>query len=108
MAYLKGIGSSGRPRVPNHPCVDAIFFALRTGCQWAALSQIGLCAKSTAHDCFQAWGAAGIFQKLWQTGVAQFDELPGVDWEWLPMNAALTKVALGGKGGTKSDRSRRG
>ena len=26
----------GRPRVPDRPCADAIFYVLRTGCQWQA------------------------------------------------------------------------
>jgi putative transposase len=27
----------GRPRVPDRRCADAIFYVLRTGCQWRAL-----------------------------------------------------------------------
>jgi putative transposase len=26
----------GRPRVPDRQCADAIFYVLRTGCQWGA------------------------------------------------------------------------
>lgn len=26
----------GRPRVPDRVCADAIFYVLRTGCQWKA------------------------------------------------------------------------
>jgi transposase len=40
----------GRPRVPDRRCADAIFDVRRTGCQWEALNQTHLCAKSTAHD----------------------------------------------------------
>jgi transposase len=29
----------GRPRVPDRRCADAIFYVLRTGCQWEALNQ---------------------------------------------------------------------
>src|SRR5690348_6696943 len=65
----------GRPRVPDRACADASFFVLRTGCQWRALDQTELCAHSTAHDRFQAWVEAGVFLKLWQTGVQRFDEL---------------------------------
>src|SRR5919107_3758519 len=60
----------GRPRVPDRRCADAIFYVLRTGCQWEALQQTELCAKSTAHDRFQTWVAAGVFLQLWQAGVA--------------------------------------
>src|SRR5213079_3638951 len=60
----------GRPRVPDRRCADAIFYILRTGCQWEALNQTELCAKSTAHDRFQEWGEAGVFLKRWKAGLA--------------------------------------
>ena len=94
----------GRPRVGDRGCADAIFYVLRTGCQWAALNETDLCAKSTAHDRFQAWVQAGVFLKLWQAGVARFDELVGIDWDWLSMDGAMTKAPLGGeKNRTQSD-----
>jgi putative transposase len=97
----------GRPRVPDRQCADAIFFVLRTGGQWAALDQTDLCARSTAHDRFQEWVAAGVFLQLWQAGVARFDELQGIDWAWLSMDGAMTKAPLGGeKNGAQSDRPR--
>jgi putative transposase of IS4/5 family DUF4096 len=40
----------GRPRVSDRQCADAIFYVLRTGCQWQALDQTELCAHSTAHE----------------------------------------------------------
>jgi transposase len=60
----------GRPRVPDRVCAEAIFFVLRTGCQWNALSATGLCASSTAHDRFQAWVADGFFFALILAGGA--------------------------------------
>jgi transposase len=87
----------GRPRVADRQCADAIFYVLRTGCQWEALNQTNLCAKSTAHDRFQEWVEAGVFLKLWQEGVQRFDELRGIDWAWLSMDGAMTKAPLGGK-----------
>src|SRR6184192_4440796 len=70
----------GRPRVPDRRCADAIFYVLRTGCQWEALNQTELCAISTAHDRFQQWVNAGVFLKLWQAGVEHFDQLQRIDW----------------------------
>jgi putative transposase len=87
----------GRPRVPDRACADAIFFVLRTGCQWRALDQTELCAHSTAHNRFQVWVEAGIFLRLWQAGVQQFDELCGIEWDWLAMDGAITKAPLGGE-----------
>ena len=96
----------GRPRVPDRRCADAIFYVLRTGCQWEALHQTELCAKSTAHDRFSQWVAAGVFVQLWQAGVAQFDELQGIDWAWVSMDGGLAKAPLGGeKDGAKPHRS---
>ena len=87
----------GRARVSDRRCADAIFYVLRTGCQWEALNQTELCAKSTAHDRFQEWVEAGVFLRLWQAGVEQFDDLKGIDWEWLSMDGAMTKAPLGGE-----------
>jgi putative transposase len=87
----------GRPRVPDRRCADAIFYVLRTGCQWEALNQTELCPKSTAHDRFRAWVDAEVFLRLWQAGVTQFDELQGIDWNWLSMDGAMTKAPLGGE-----------
>ena len=87
----------GRPRVPNRDCADAIFYVLRTGCQWQALDQTELVSHSTAHDRFQEWVQADVFQKLWQTGLEKFDELKGIDWEWQSMDGAMTKAPLGGE-----------
>jgi transposase len=87
----------GRPRVLDRTCADAIFYVLRTGCQWQALDQTELVAHSTAHDRFQAWVDADVFLKLWKTGLEKFDELKGIDWEWQSMDGAMTKAPLGGK-----------
>jgi transposase len=87
----------GKPRTPDRQCADAIFYVLRTGCQWAALDATDLCPHSTAHDRFQEWAAAGVFLKLWQSGVEQFEELKGIDWQWLSMDGAMTKAPLGGE-----------
>jgi putative transposase len=86
----------GRPRVPDRPCADAIFYVLRTGCQWQALDHTALCAHSTAHDRYQEWVKAGVFVPLWKTGVAQFDARKGLEWNWLSRDGALTKAPLGG------------
>jgi len=87
----------GRPRKADRICADAIFYVLRTGCQWKALDQTELCPGSTAHDRFQEWVQAGVFLQLWQAGVAQFDDLQGIDWNWLSMDGAMTKAPLGGE-----------
>lgn len=87
----------GRPRVPDRQCLDGIFYVLRTGCQWKALDATGICSGSTAHSRFQEWVEAGVFLRFWQAGLLAYDELQGIDWEWLSADASLHKAPLGGK-----------
>ena len=96
-----------RPRVDDRRAMDAIFFVLRTGCQWNALNDTGICSSSSAHRRFQEWTEADVFLGLWEQGLTEYDALKGIDWEWLAMDGAMTKAPLGGeKGGQEPDRSR--
>lgn len=98
------------PRVDDRRARDAIFFVLRTGCQWNALNATGICSSSSAHRRFQEWTAAGVFVNLWATGLREYDELKGLDWEWLAMDGAMTKAPLGGErvGRNPTDRGKLG
>jgi transposase len=87
----------GRPRVPDRQAMDGIFFVLRTGCQWNALNETGICSSSTAHLRFQEWTGARVFEELWATGLEEYDELKGIDWSWQSMDGAMTKAPLGGE-----------
>jgi len=87
----------GRPRVPDRQAMNGIFFVLRTGCQWNALHETGICSSSTAHLRFQQWTAAGVFHKLWAMSLEDYDELQGIDWSWQSMDGAMTKAPLGGE-----------
>jgi putative transposase len=86
----------GRPRMDDRKAMTAIFYVLRTGCQWKALPR-SLGAGSTVHDRFQEWQEAGVFERMWQAGLHEYDELKGLDWEWQAMDGAMTKAPLGGK-----------
>jgi transposase len=85
----------GRPWMRARKVMDAIFYVLRTGCQWKALPR-SLGAGSTVHGRFQAWEEAGVFRRLWQVGLIEFDAKVGIDWEWQAMDGAMTKAPLGG------------
>lgn len=87
----------GRPRVPDRICADAIFYVLRTGCQWKALDATKFCPGSTAHDRFQEWVEAGVFFEFWRMGLLDYDCLKGIDWAWLSMDGCMTKAPLGGE-----------
>jgi len=85
------------PRVDDRRAMEAILFVLRTGCQWNALNATGICSSSSAHRRFQEWTAAGVFGKLWEMGLAEYDFLKGIDWSWQSMDGAMTKAPLGGE-----------
>jgi putative transposase len=92
-SYPKG----GRPRMPGRQAMDAIFYVLRTGCQWKVLPR-SLCAPRTVHDRFQEWTREGVFERLWQAGLLKYDEQVGIEWEWQAMDGAMTKAPWGEKG----------
>ena len=95
------------PRVPDRAAMDAIFFVLRTGCQWNALNATGICSSSSAHRRFSEWAAAGVFEAFWRAGLLAYDELRGIDWSWLALDGAMGKAPLGGgKNRPQPDRSR--
>src|SRR6188768_4334130 len=71
------------PRVPDRSAMDAIFFVLRTGCQWNALNATGICSSSSAHRRFLEWTEAGVFRRAWVNSLGMYDEFVGVDWSWL-------------------------
>lgn len=85
----------GRPWTADRGAMDGIFYVLRTGCQWKALPR-GLGAASTVHDRFQQWVKGGVFRRLWQEGLLEFDSRVRLDWEWQAMDGAMTKAPLGG------------
>jgi transposase len=86
-----------RRRVDDRSAMNAIFFVLKTGCQWNALNATGLCSSSSAHRRFQEWNEAGVFKKLWKKCLKRYDELKGIDWSFCSMDGAMAKAPLGGE-----------
>jgi putative transposase len=100
----------GRPPKDDRVCMDAIFYVLRTGCQWKALDATVFCPGSTAHDRFQEWVKAGVFIKMWENGLLEYDYFQGIDWSFLSMDGSMGKAPLGGEktGKNPTDRGKRG
>lgn len=86
----------GRPRLELRNVVTGILYVLRTGCQWKAMPrEFG--SGSAIHQYFQEWVQRGVFQKLWQVALAEYDDLKGIDWRWQSLDGAMTKAPLGGE-----------
>ena len=100
----------GRPRRSDRACANAIFFVLRTGCQWEALDVTGLCPHSTAHDRFQEWVESGLWQRLWQEAVNCYDELKGLNWSFMCADGSMVKAPLAKEehGRNPTDRGKQG
>jgi putative transposase len=106
---LKPKKKPGRPRADDRRMMTAIFYVMRTGIQWTAIPR-SLSPHSTAHDRFQEWQAAGLFERLWVEGLYAYDEEVGIDWTWQAMDGAMTKAPLGGEdtGPNPTDRAKGG
>ena len=99
----------GRPRVPDRTVLAGILYVLRTGCQWKAVPrEYG--SGSTVHLRFQQWERAGVFRRMWRTGLAEYDDLEGIAWRWQAVDGAMTKAPLGGEatGPNPTDRGKKG
>ena len=97
VAAAPAASSAGLPHPACPGSRRAIFFVLRTGSQWGALSATGICSKSPAHRRFTEWVEAGVFHEFWRQGLLSYDGLVGIDWEWLSADGAMTKAPLGGE-----------
>jgi transposase len=84
---------AGRPRKDPRVVFEAIVYVLRTGCQWKALPQ-EFGSGSAIHAYFLKWEAAGFFEKLWQAGLAEYDDLKGIAWRWQSIDGSMMKAPL--------------
>ena len=84
-----------RRRVPDRWAMDAIFFVLRTGCQWNALDATGICHSSSAYRRFREWSRVGVFEALWRDRLLAYDEQRGIAWDTSALDGAIVKSPLG-------------
>jgi putative transposase len=106
--HRKNVG--GRPAAEPRQLISGILYILRTGCQWNALPQEFGVSGKTAHRYFQRWVRAGVFMRMWQAGLHEYDELKGIEWKWQAADGAITKAPLGGEktGKNPTDRGKTG
>ena len=100
----KPAGTPGRPPVPFRKVLDGILYVLRTGCQWKAVpKEFG--SGSTCHKRFQEWEEMGVFAKLWEMLVAEYDELRGIRWQFQSLDSMSVKAPLGGRRRARTPRT---
>src|SRR6266566_5145054 len=71
----------GRPAEDARQMLSAILYVLRTGIQWNALPR-ELGASTTVYD------------RIWQAGLQEYDELEGIAWEWQSMDGVMRHPPL--------------
>jgi putative transposase len=105
----KARAKGGRRRISNRKMFFAVFYVLRTGIQWKALPS-ELAAGSTAHDRYQEWVEAAVFEQLWHLGLLQNQIEGKLDWQWQSIDSASSKAPLGGEvvGANPTDRGKGG
>ena len=74
--------------------LKAIVYVLRTGIQWKAAPKERFGSASALHRYFLEWQAAGLFEKLWKAGLAEYDEMEGIAWRWQSIDGSMNKAPL--------------
>lgn len=88
--------SGGSQALPFRAILNGIFYVLKTGGQWG---YVPACygSKSTVHEHYQKWVAAGVFSEVFRLSVEEYDELVGIEWEWQMMDGFLVQAPVRGQ-----------
>ena len=99
----------GRKPIPPRQVFEGIVYVLRTGCQWKALPKEQFGSPSSIHAYFTRWINAGFFLALWRAGIAEYDEMEGIAWEWQSIDGSMVKapMALETTGSNPTDRGKK-
>jgi transposase len=92
-SYARKAGGGRKPKDP-WLVFEAIVYVLRTGCQWKALPAERFGSASAIHARFLEWEKAGVFEDLWKSGLAEYDEFEGIAWRWQSIDGAMMKAPM--------------
>lgn len=91
--YVRQPGGGRKPK-DARLVFEAIVYVLRTGCQWKALPAERFGSASAIHQRYLEWQQAGVFEALWKTGLAEYDDMEGIAWRWQSIDGAMLKAPL--------------
>jgi transposase len=97
--YKRKPGGGKKAKYSDRQYFAGIVYVLRTGIIWNAFprKKFGGLGSSALHARFQQWVKAGLFTALWRRGLAEYDELEGVAWEWQSWDGANIEAPLARK-----------
>ncbi len=84
----------GRKPLDYRRVFEGIVYVLRTGIQWKALPKERFGSPSSVHAYFRQWEKTGVFLALWQAGLAEYDEMEGIAWQWQSIDGEMGKAPL--------------
>jgi transposase len=91
--YTRKAGGGRKPIEPR-TVFAAIVYVLRTGIQWKALPKEVFGSPSAIHRYFREWELRGFFRELWKRGLAEYDEMEGIAWQWQSIDGCMYKAPL--------------
>jgi transposase len=91
--YKRKVGGGRKPITPR-VVFSAIVYVLRTGIQWKAIPKENFGSASAIHRYFREWEQKGFFLELWKRGLAEYDDMEGIAWEWQSIDGSMYKAPL--------------
>ena len=94
--YKRRPGGGRKAKYSDRLYFAGIVYVLRTGIVWNAFprEKFGGLGSSALHARFQAWARAGLFVAIWRKGLAEYDEMEGIAWEWQSGDSASVEAPL--------------
>ena len=71
--------SNDPPQMNDREAMEAILYVLHTGCKWKEIPH-SLGVSGTIHARYKEWRQAGVFQRMWRTGLLKYDEFRKLFW----------------------------
>jgi putative transposase len=71
--------NSDPPQMNDREAMEAILYVLHTSCKWKEIPQ-SLGASNIIHERYEEWRKAGVFQRMWRTGILKYDEFRTLFW----------------------------
>jgi transposase len=90
---------SGRPRVPDRPCLAGIVYVLRTGCQWRLLpcKELDCGSYATVWRRFHEWTQADVWPRLHKKLIEWGVAIGEVDPKHVIIDTASFRAVFGGR-----------
>ena len=97
--YQRQQGGGRKPKYSNRLYFSAMVYVLRNGIIWNALprEKFGWMSSSALHDKFQQWSIDCLITKIWQRGLAEYEELQGIAWTWQASDSTSIEAPLARK-----------